>query len=69
MRFDGHSGIGEPLGVYRLGRRIGAAGRLTLIGRMRGQRFQCLSGQERLVFDADPSSEEEDRKHRRKSAQ
>ncbi|MGB2195458.1 formate dehydrogenase accessory sulfurtransferase FdhD [Planktomarina sp.] len=42
---------------------------LTLIGRMRGQRFQCLSGQERLVFDADPSIEDEDRKHRRKSAQ
>ena len=42
---------------------------LTLIGRMRGQRFQCLSGQERLVLDADPSIEEEDRKHRRKSAQ
>ena len=42
---------------------------LTLIGRMRGQRFQCLSGQERLVFDADPSMEEEDPKHRRKSAQ
>ena len=42
---------------------------LTLIGRMRGQRFQCLSGQERLVFDADPSIEEEDRKHRRKSGQ
>jgi FdhD protein len=42
---------------------------LTLIGRMRGQRFQCLSGQERLVFDADLSMEEEDRKHRRKSAQ
>jgi len=48
-----------------LARQVG----LTLIGRMRGQRFQCLSGQERLVFDADPSSEEEDRKHRRKSAQ
>ena len=42
---------------------------LTLIGRMRGQRFQCLSGQERLVFDADLSIEEEDRKHRRKSGQ
>ena len=42
---------------------------LTLIGRIRGQRFQCLSGQERLVFDADTSMEEEDRKHRRKSAQ
>ncbi|MDC1052634.1 formate dehydrogenase accessory sulfurtransferase FdhD [Planktomarina temperata] len=48
-----------------LARQVG----LTLIGRMRGQRFQCLSGQERLVFDADPSSAEEDRKHRRKSAQ
>lgn len=48
-----------------LARQVG----LTLIGRMRGQRFQCLSGQERLVFDADPSIEEEDRKHRRKSAQ
>ena len=48
-----------------LARQVG----LTLIGRMRGQRFQCLSGQERPVFDADPSSEEEDRKHRRKSAQ
>ena len=48
-----------------LARQVG----LTLIGRMRGQRFQCLSGQERLGFDADPSSEEEDRKHRRKSAQ
>ena len=48
-----------------LARQVG----LTLIGRMRGQRFQCLSGQERLVFDADPSSEEEDRKHRRKSVQ
>ncbi len=42
---------------------------LTLIGRMRGQRFQCLAGQERLVYDADLSGEDEGRKHRRKSAQ
>ena len=42
---------------------------LTLIGRMRGQRFQCLAGRERLVYDADTSGEDEDRKHRRKSAQ
>ena len=42
---------------------------LTLIGRMRGQRFQCLAGQERLVYDADTSGKDEDRKHRRKSAQ
>ena len=42
---------------------------LTLIGRMRGQRFQCLAGQERLVYDADPSGEDEGSKHRRKSAQ
>ncbi len=42
---------------------------LTLIGRMRGQRFQCLSGHERLVWDADISSvNPEDKKHRRKSA-
>lgn len=42
---------------------------LTLIGRMRGQRFQCLAGDERLVYDAVPSREDEDRIHRRKSAQ
>jgi FdhD protein len=42
---------------------------LTLIGRMRGQRFVCLSGAERLIYDADLSSVElEDRKHRRKGA-
>ncbi|RED12696.1 formate dehydrogenase accessory sulfurtransferase FdhD [Pontivivens insulae] len=27
---------------------------LTLIGRMRGQRFMCLAGEERLVRDVDP---------------
>ncbi|MFV0303258.1 MAG: formate dehydrogenase accessory sulfurtransferase FdhD [Paracoccus sp. (in: a-proteobacteria)] len=42
---------------------------LTLIGRMRGQRFTCLSGAERLVFDADLAAiPDEDRRHRRKSA-
>lgn len=29
---------------------------LTLIGRMRGQRFVCLSGEDHLVRDADPQS-------------
>ncbi|MFK7870156.1 MAG: formate dehydrogenase accessory sulfurtransferase FdhD [Roseobacter sp.] len=29
---------------------------LTLIGRLKGQRFVCLSGSERLIRDADPSS-------------
>jgi FdhD protein len=43
---------------------------LTLIGRMRGQRFVCLSGEDRLIRDADLSSiPEEDRKHRRKGAE
>jgi FdhD protein len=43
---------------------------LTLIGRMRGQRFVCLSGEDRLVRDVDPSTvASEDRKHRRKSAE
>ena len=48
-----------------LARQVG----LTLIGRMSGQRFKCLSGQERMVFDAEPSAQDEDRKHRRKSGQ
>ena len=43
---------------------------LTCIGRMRGQRFVCLSGDERLLRDVDPASvPAEDRKHRRKSAE
>jgi FdhD protein len=42
---------------------------LTLIGRMRGQRFVCLAGEERLIRDVDPTSvPDEGRKHRRKSA-
>ncbi|GAB5437928.1 formate dehydrogenase accessory sulfurtransferase FdhD [Falsiruegeria mediterranea] len=42
---------------------------LTLIGRMRGQRFVCLSGEDRVVRDVDPASVPvEDKKHRRKSA-
>jgi len=28
---------------------------LTLIGRMRGQRFVCLAGEDRLIRDADPA--------------
>ncbi|TQM94965.1 formate dehydrogenase accessory sulfurtransferase FdhD [Roseinatronobacter monicus] len=40
---------------------------LTLIGRMRGQRFICLSGEGRLIRDADVAAvPDEDRKHRRK---
>ena len=29
---------------------------MTLIGRMRGKRFVCLSGQERLILDVDPDT-------------
>ena len=43
---------------------------LTLVGRMRGRKFTCLSGQHRLVFDQDLSQvPEEDKKMRRKGAQ
>ena len=36
---------------------------LTLIGRTRGRKFICLSGEERFVFDTDPDSvPEEDKK-------
>ena len=42
---------------------------LTLIGRMRGRRFVCLSGEERLVFDADPDGvADEPARARRKGA-
>lgn len=42
---------------------------LTCIGRMRGKRFVCLSGEDRLVRDMDPETvPEESGKHRRKSA-
>ncbi len=41
---------------------------LTLIGRMRGRRFVCLSGEDRLVRDADPGAvPEESRAARRKA--
>jgi len=40
---------------------------LTLIGRMRGQRFICLSGEERLIRDADPNTvPREEKKNARK---
>ncbi|MEM1372430.1 MAG: formate dehydrogenase accessory sulfurtransferase FdhD [Pseudomonadota bacterium] len=43
---------------------------LTLIGRLRGQRFTCLSGEDRLNRDVDPAHiAGEDRKHRRKGAE
>jgi FdhD protein len=42
---------------------------MTLIGRMRGKRFLCLSGQERLVLDADPETiPDETRASRRSGA-
>jgi FdhD protein len=42
---------------------------LTLIGRARGKRFLALSGEDRIVFDADLAYvEEESGKHRRKGA-
>ena len=43
---------------------------LTLIGRMRGQRFICLSGEDRLIRDADMAAvADEPRKSRRKGAE
>lgn len=43
---------------------------LTLIGRLRGHRFICLSGEERLIRDVDPTTiPEESARHRRKGAE
>jgi FdhD protein len=42
---------------------------LTLIGRLRGNRFVCLSGENRLIMDSDPdSAPQEDPRHRRKGS-
>ncbi|MYK32549.1 MAG: formate dehydrogenase accessory sulfurtransferase FdhD, partial [Boseongicola sp. SB0670_bin_30] len=42
---------------------------LTLIGRMRGHRFVCLSGEQRLVRDAEPAHvATEERRHQRKGS-
>ena len=42
---------------------------LTLIGRARGKRFLALAGEDRIVFDQDPDTvEEEGGKSRRKGA-
>ncbi len=42
---------------------------LTLIGRAKGKRFICLSGAERLIYNADPAQiPDEDKKHQRKSS-
>ena len=48
-----------------LARQVG----LTLIGRMRGKRFMCLSGEDRLDWDVDPDQiQEEPRKSGRKGS-
>ncbi|WMS41016.1 formate dehydrogenase accessory sulfurtransferase FdhD [Acuticoccus sp. MNP-M23] len=42
---------------------------LTLIGRLRGERFMCVAGAERLVWDAPPSAAPGDHaRHKRKGA-
>jgi len=42
---------------------------LTLVGRARGKRFVALAGENRIVFDQDPDSvQEESARHRRKAA-
>jgi hypothetical protein len=41
---------------------------LTLIGRMRGRRFVCLSGAERIVYDADPAGVTDEPRHLRRKA-
>ncbi|MEM8948848.1 MAG: formate dehydrogenase accessory sulfurtransferase FdhD [Pseudomonadota bacterium] len=43
---------------------------LTLIGRARGRRFLALAGEDRIRFDADPASiDDEAKRHRRKGAE
>ena len=56
-------------GFTALGVELAKSAGLTLIGRARGKRFVALSGNERIVFDADVKAvEEEAPAHRRKGA-
>jgi len=56
-------------GFTAWGVEIAQAVGLTLIGRMRGKRFMCLSGEDRLLRDADPAAvPDEGRKTGRKGA-
>ena len=56
-------------GFTAWGAEIAAQVDLTLIGRLRGQRFVCLAGEHRLIRDADPAAvPEEARATRRKGA-
>ncbi|EBA12052.1 formate dehydrogenase accessory sulfurtransferase FdhD [Roseobacter sp. CCS2] len=56
-------------GFTAWGVEIAAQVGLTLIGRMKGQRFVCLAGEERLIRDADPTQvADEPRKSGRKGA-
>lgn len=56
-------------GFTASGVELARSANLTLIGRARGKRFIALSGEERIVFDADPRSvEDEDSRHARKGA-
>jgi len=67
-------GMGIPIlasrsGFTAWGVELAREAGLTLIGRAKGKRFVCLSGAERLVFDADPAAvPAEERRHQRKAA-
>ena len=41
---------------------------MTLIGRLRGKRFICLSGENRLVRDVDPQKISDERKENQRKA-
>ena len=56
-------------GFTASGVELARSANLTLIGRARGKRFMALSGEERIVFDADPGSVgDEEARHARKGA-
>ena len=56
-------------GFTAWGVELASKANLTLIGRARGKRFVALAGEDRIVFDQDLASvEEESSKHRRKAA-
>ena len=65
---DAHPDPDLALGLHRLGVDLARQANLTLIGRAKGKRFIALSGEERIVFDADVHRVAEEPRHLQRKA-
>ena len=78
MRTVGVTAVGVDLGIddarshrvdtHAFGGHLARQANLTLIGRAKGKRFIALSGEERIVFDADLHHVAEEPRHFQRKA-